>query len=53
MGRTQLAEGFAVAGLAVALIVVGGLARRSLDRRRMSAWDADWTANGPRWNPRR
>jgi Na+-transporting NADH:ubiquinone oxidoreductase subunit NqrB len=53
VGRTQLAEGFAVASSAVALIVVGGLARRSLDRRRMAAWDADWMATGPRWSPRR
>jgi len=30
-----------------------GLVRRSLDRRRLSGWDAEWLANGPRWSPRR
>ena len=58
LGPTQLAsrilaEGTAVGSLATALIVAGWLARRSLDRRRLAAWDADWKANGPRWSPRR
>ena len=52
-GRAQLAGAAAVGSLAVALIVAGWLARRSLDRRRLAAWDADWLANGPRWSPRR
>ena len=43
----------AVGVLAITLAVIGWLARRSLDRRRMAAWDADWLANGPRWSPRR
>jgi hypothetical protein len=51
--RTALAEMLAVAGLALAAIVVGWMARRVLDRRRMAAWDADWLATGPRWNTRR
>jgi hypothetical protein len=51
--RAQLTAGMAVAGLALVLIVVGWLARRALDRRRMAAWDADWLATGPRWSPRR
>jgi len=52
-GRTQLAAGTAVAGLAMVLAAAGWLTRRSLDRRRLAGWDADWLANGPRWSPRR
>jgi hypothetical protein len=51
--RAQLARELAAGSLAVVLFVVGWLARRSLDRRRMAAWDADWLATGPRWTPRR
>ena len=51
--RARLAEGGAVGSLAVMLIVVGWLVRRSLDRRRLSGWDAEWLANGPRGSPRR
>lgn len=53
VSRAQLAEGSAVGGLAVTLIVTGWLAHRSLDRRRLAAWDADWLATGPRWTFRR
>jgi hypothetical protein len=52
-GRAQLAAGVAVGGLAAVLATVGWLARRFLDRRRLSRWDAEWLANGPRWSPRR
>jgi hypothetical protein len=52
-GRTQLAAGVAVGGLAAVLAAVGWLVRRSLDRGRLSGWDAEWLANGPRWSPRR
>lgn len=52
-GRTQLAVGVAVAGLATLLAAAGWLTRRSLDRRRLAGWDAEWLANGPRWSPRR
>ena len=52
-GRAQLAAGVAVGGLAVVLATAGWLVRRSLDRRRLSGWDAEWLANGPRWSPRR
>jgi hypothetical protein len=51
--RALLAEEAAVAVLAIALAVIGWLARRSLNRRRMAAWDAEWLATGPRWTPRR
>ena len=49
-GRAQLATGVAVGGFAAALITAGWLVRRSLDRRRLSGWDAGWLANGPRWS---
>ena len=52
-GRVVLAQVFAVAALAVALMIVGWAARWALDRRRLAAWDAEWLANGPRWSPRR
>lgn len=42
----------AVAALALLLATIWLLARRSLDRRRMAAWDADWQATGPRWTTR-
>lgn len=51
--RTRLAEGAAVGVLAVTAIVIWWLARWSLDRRRMAAWDADWLASGPHWTSRR
>jgi hypothetical protein len=52
-GRAQIAAGVAVGGLAVVLITAAWLVRRSLDRHRLSGWDAEWLANGPRWSPRR
>jgi len=51
--RADLNQTLAVAALAVALLVIGCLARWTLDRRRLAAWDADWLATGPRWSPRR
>jgi hypothetical protein len=51
--RAQLVAGVAVGGLAAGLAMVGWVVRRFLDRRRMSGWDAEWLANGPRWSPRR
>jgi hypothetical protein len=52
-GRIQFLAGAAVSGLATLLAVVGWLAHRSLNRRRLAGWDADWLATGPRWSPRR
>ncbi len=40
------------AAVAVLLALVGVLARRSLDNRRMAAWDADWESTEPRWTTR-
>jgi hypothetical protein len=36
--------------LIFALLGAGTLARQALDRRRMSAWDAEWRAIGPLWS---
>jgi hypothetical protein len=36
--------------LIFALLGAGALARQALDRRRMSAWDAEWRAIGPLWS---
>jgi len=47
--RGQLAAELAVAALALTLVIVGALARRVLDARRLAGWDADWLATGPRW----
>ncbi len=52
-GRVVSARVLAVAALAVTLLIVGWAARWALDRRRLSAWDAEWLAAGPRWSPRR
>jgi len=46
---TDLGEIAGAAAVAVLVAVVGVLARRSLDKRRMTAWDADWQSTGPRW----
>ena len=53
VGRAVMSRVLAVAVLAVTLIVLGMLARRALDKRRLAAWDAEWLATGPRWSPRR
>lgn len=35
------------------LMASGALARRALERRRLSAWEAEWRASGPLWSGRR
>jgi hypothetical protein len=39
----------------VGLLLLGTwrVARRSLDRRRLAAWESDWRVTGPRWTSRR
>jgi hypothetical protein len=41
-----------VVALVLALALAGGLARWSLNKRRMAGWDADWQATEPRWTTR-
>jgi len=52
-GRAQLAAGVAVGGLAAVLITAGWLVRSSLDRRRLSGWDAGWAGERAAVEPRR
>jgi hypothetical protein len=40
-------------GSCLVLLAAGKLARRALDRRRLSAWDAEWRAIGPLWSGHR
>ena len=35
------------------LLAAWELGRHVLDRRRLSAWEAEWRANGPLWSGRR
>ena len=51
-GQAYFAEGFSVFTLAVLVTIAGLLARRTLDKRRMAAWDTEWRATGPRWTTR-
>jgi hypothetical protein len=49
---TDLGEIAGAVTVALLLAMVGVLARWSLDRRRMDAWEADWQSTGPRWTTR-
>jgi len=40
----------AVAALTALLIVSALVIRRIIDRGRMAAWDAEWSAAGPQWS---
>jgi hypothetical protein len=40
-------------GAGLLLLLSNGLARRALERRRLSDWDAEWQATGPLWTGRR
>ena len=52
-GRADMARALVVAALAAVLGIVGLVGRWALDRRRLTAWDAEWLATEPRWSPRR
>ena len=52
-GRADMARALAVAALAAALGIAGLAGRWALDRRRLTAWDAEWQATEPRWSSRR
>jgi C4-dicarboxylate transporter len=45
-------EAAGTAAVALVLAMAGLLAHRSLDKRRMAAWDDDWRTTGPRWTAR-
>jgi hypothetical protein len=48
-GQATMGEALGVIGTAGVLVLAGGLARWTLNRRRLAAWDADWQETGPRW----
>jgi hypothetical protein len=49
-----LVAGAVEAGLAgLALLLVYGVCRLVLDRRRLAAWESAWDRTGPRWTTRR
>ena len=45
--QAAVAATLAVTGQALVLIVSGLIIRRTLDRSRMAAWDAEWNVTGP------
>jgi hypothetical protein len=47
--RTSVAAIVAAFGLAMVLGAVRMSVRRAFDRRRMAAWDAEWSQVAPRW----
>jgi hypothetical protein len=51
-GQATTGHVLGVIASAGALTLTGVLARRSLNKRRISAWEADWHATGPRWTTR-
>jgi hypothetical protein len=51
--QADLGEIAGVLALAIVLAVTGLLARRALDKRRMTAWETDWRTTEPRWTTRR
>ena len=48
-GQTVSGEALGVITSAALLTLAGALALRTLNKRRMAAWDTDWQATGPRW----
>ena len=51
--RAELASVLAFFTVAVIVLCVGHLANGALDRRRLTAWEADWVATEPKWTGRR
>jgi hypothetical protein len=51
--REVLAEAGIVAGLALVVMLMLGLLRLGLNRRRMTYWAVEWSCIGPRWTTRR
>lgn len=51
--RTVTAIGISVAALALVLAGLAVIARRLLDARRLSGWEADWLLVGPQWTEQR
>ena len=47
--RVVAAEVLAVMTLATLMIILAGLARSQLNRRRLAGWESQWALIGPRW----
>lgn len=47
--RTTLAAMLAPMAAAAVFLAAWRLARHALNKRRLAAWDADWSATGPKW----
>jgi hypothetical protein len=52
-GQADLAGVAAAGGLTVLVLCETLIIRRVFDRRRMTAWDADWAVTAPVWNRQR
>lgn len=52
-GQADLASIEAITGIAILFTCEALIVRRSLNRRRMAAWDADWAVTAPMWNRQR
>ena len=50
--QTAFGEAIGVVASAGVLTLAGALAHWRFNKRRMTAWDADWHATGPRWTTR-
>jgi hypothetical protein len=51
--QADLAAVGAVAGIGILYLCEAAIIRQVLNRRRMAAWDADWTLTEPMWNRQR
>jgi hypothetical protein len=51
--RVVGSEMLVVLGLALTALILGGLLRWLLNRRRMACWGSEWACFGPRWSSRR
>lgn len=52
VAQEAIAALWAATLVAFVVAVAGFLARRALDRRRLAAWDAEWSRTGPLWTGR-
>lgn len=52
-GQADLAAIGAASGLALLVLCEAVILRRTLDRRRLAAWEADWEVTAPMWNRQR
>jgi hypothetical protein len=51
-GMAWLAAVLAPIAFAIVVLFAGVIARQVLNRRRLTAWEAEWRAAGPQWTSR-